>query len=85
MLRRICKYAAHLHLMPPIEICVKLPHTQKPEPQPLTRTEQDSLRDFLLSEPTTRKIGMLLQMELGLRIGEVCGLQWGILILMKAP
>ena len=77
MLRRICKYAAHLHLMPPIEICVKLPHTQKPEPQPLTRTEQDSLRDFLLSEPTTRKIGMLLQMELGLRIGEVCGLQWG--------
>lgn len=38
MLRRICKYAAHLHLMPPIEICVKLPHTQKPEPQPLTRT-----------------------------------------------
>lgn len=77
MLRRICKYAAHLHLMPPIEICVKLPHTQKPEPQPLTRTEQDSLREFLLSEPTTRKIGMLLQMELGLRIGEVCGLQWG--------
>lgn len=60
MLRRICKYAAHLHLMPPIEICVKLPHTQKPEPQPLTRTEQDSLREFLLSEPTTRKIGMLL-------------------------
>lgn len=51
--------------------------SQKPEPQPLTRTEQDSLRDFLLSEPTTRKIGMLLQMELGLRIGEVCGLQWG--------
>ena len=77
MLRRICKYAAHLHLMLPIEIFVKLPHTQKPEPQPLTRTEQDSLREFLLSEPTTRKIGMLLQMELGLRIGEVCGLQWG--------
>lgn len=43
----------------------------------MTRTEQDSLREFLLSEPTTRKIGMLLQMELGLRIGEVCGLQWG--------
>lgn len=29
MLRRICKYAAHLHLMPPIEICVKLPHTHR--------------------------------------------------------
>ena len=77
MLRRICKYGAHLHLMPPVELCIRLPHTQKSEPQPLTRTEQASLRDFLLSAPTTRKTGMLLQMELGLRIGEVCGLQWG--------
>lgn len=77
MLRRICKYGAHLHLMPPMELCIKLPRTKKPEPQPLTQTEQASLRDFLLSEPTTRKAGMLLQTELGLRIGEVCGLQWG--------
>lgn len=77
MLKRICKYAAHLHLMPPIELCIKLPRTKKSEPQPLSRAEQVSLRDFLLTEPTARKIGMLLQMELGLRIGEVCGLQWG--------
>lgn len=77
MLKRICKYAAHLHLMPPIELCIKLPRTKKSEPQPLSRAEQASLRDFLLTEPTVRKIGMLLQMELGLRIGEVCGLQWG--------
>ena len=39
MLRRICKYAAHLRLI--------------------------------------RKIGLLLGLELGLRIGEICGLQWG--------
>ena len=77
MLKRICKYAAHLHLMPPIELCIKLPRTKKSEPQPLSRAEQASLRDFLLAEPTARKVGMLLQMELGLRIGEVCGLQWG--------
>ena len=77
MLKRICKYAAHLHLIPPIEFCVKLPRAKKPEPQPLSQSEQTSLRDFLLTDPTTRKVGMLLQMELGLRIGEVCGLQWG--------
>ena len=27
--------------------------------------------------PTPRKIGLLLGLELGLRIGEICGLQWG--------
>mgnify|MGYP000014771151 FL=1 len=32
---------------------------------------------FFFHDLTTRKAGMLLQMELGLRIGEVCGLQWG--------
>lgn len=76
ILRRICKYAAHLHLMPPVEICIRLPRTRKTEPQPLTQEEQNQLRAFLLESPTPRKIGLLLQMELGLRIGEVCGLQW---------
>lgn len=77
MLRRICKYAAHLRLMPPVELCVRLPRTRKSEPQPLTQAEQNRLRAFLLESPTPRKIGLLLQMELGLRIGEVCGLKWG--------
>ena len=76
MLRRICKYAARLHLMPPVEICVQLPRTRKSEAQPLTQSEQTNLRAFLLDSPTPRKIGLLLQMELGMRIGEVCGLKW---------
>ena len=76
MLKRICKYAAHLHLMPPIELCVKLPTQKKAEPVPLTQNEQADLRAFLLEDPTPRKVGMLLQMELGLRIGEACGLKW---------
>lgn len=75
MLRRICKYAVHLHLMPPIELCIKLPRHQKAAPQPLNQAERSTLMEFLLTNPTSRKIGMLLQLELGLRIGEVCGLQ----------
>lgn len=77
MLKRICKYAVHLHLMPPTELCIKLPRRQTSEPQPLNQSEQNSLRNYLLSDPTPRKVGILLQLELGLRIGEVCGLQWG--------
>ena len=77
MLRRICKYAAHLRLMRPVEICVRLPQTPPRATQPLSAEEQARVRAFVLERPTPRKVGLLLQMELGLRIGEVCGLQWG--------
>lgn len=77
ILRRICKYAAHLRLMRPVEILVKLPQFERVQTKPLSVQEQACLRDFVLEHPTTRKAGLLLQMELGLRIGEVCGLQWG--------
>ena len=77
LLRRICKYAAHLHLMRSIEIFVKLPQEMRSQTKPLSTREQAALRDFVLAAPTPRKVGLLLQMQLGLRIGEVCGLQWG--------
>lgn len=77
MLRRICKYAVHLHLMRPVEIVVKLPQFERRQTLPLSAQEQANLRDFVLEHPTARKVGLLLQMQLGLRIGEVCGLQWG--------
>ena len=77
MLRRICKYAAHLHLMRSMEIFVKLPRMEPKQTKPFSAQEQTELRDFVLAAPTPRKVGLLLQMQLGLRIGEVCGLQWG--------
>ena len=77
MLRRICKYAAHLHLMRSMEIFVKLPRMEAKQTKPFSAREQTVLRDFVLAAPTPRKVGLLLQMQLGLRIGEVCGLQWG--------
>ena len=77
ILRRICKYAAHLRLMRPVEILVKLPQFERVQTKPLSVQEQACMRDFVLEHPTTLKAGLLLQMQLGLRIGEVCGLQWG--------
>ena len=76
ILKRICKYGVHLHLLPPIELCIRLPAQKKAEPVPLNQNEQANLQAFLLESPTPRKVGILLQMELGLRIGEVCGLKW---------
>lgn len=76
MLRRICKYAAHLRLMCPMDLHVCLPQEKSQTSKPLSASEQDHLRNFVFSDPTPRKIGLLLGIETGLRIGEICGLKW---------
>ena len=77
LVRRICRYASHLHLMRPIEICLKLPTQKSVVPAVLSDQEQKTVCTYVLSDPTPRKIGVLLMMQMGLRIGEVCGLRWG--------
>lgn len=77
MLRRICKYAAHFHLIRPLEITVKLPQKSPKVLLPFTTEEQKKLQSFVMDAPTPRKIGLLLGFQLGLRIGEICGLKWG--------
>lgn len=77
MLRRICKYAAHFHLIRPLEITVKLPQKSPKILLPFTTEEQKKLQSFVMDAPTPRKIGLLLGFQLGLRIGEICGLKWG--------
>lgn len=77
LLRRICKYAVHLRIMRSVEIEVKLPKNVQKQMEPLTKAEQIDLQRFILREPTPRKVGILFLLQMGLRIGEVCGLQWG--------
>lgn len=77
MLRRICKYAAHLRLIRPMELEVALLKAVDKISEPLSPTEQQRLYHYIQENPTPRKIGLLLGLELGLRIGEICGLQWG--------
>ena len=77
MLRRICKYAAHLRLIRPIELEVALPKAIDKISAPLSPAEQQ-LYQYVQENPTPRKIGLLLGLELGLQIGEICGLQWGV-------
>ena len=77
MLRRICKYAAHLRLIRPMELEVALPKAIDKISALLSPAEQQRLYQYVQESPTPRKIGLLLGLELGLRIGEICGLQWG--------
>ena len=43
----------------------------------LSAEEQDRLERYLCRDMDRTKLGVLLSLQLGLRIGEVCGLQWG--------
>ena len=76
ILRRICKYATHLRLIRPMELEVALPKAIDKISAPLSPVEQQRLHQYVQANPTPRKIGLLLGLELGLRIGEICGLQW---------
>ena len=76
LVRRICRYAAHLHLMRSLEIDVKMAKPSMATPATLSKSEQQCLQSYVEFAPTTRKLGALLMMQMGLRIGEVCGLQW---------
>lgn len=77
LVRRICRYAVHLHIMRPVEIDLKLSTVNSSNTSVLNNMEQKSVCAFVRSSPTPRRLGMLLMMQMGLRIGEVCGLQWG--------
>ena len=65
MLRRICKYAAHLRLIRPIELEVALPKAIDKISAPLSPAEQQRLHQYVQANPTPRKIGLLLGLELG--------------------
>lgn len=76
LIRRICKYATHLHLMSPIELNFKILNIKNKQIPVLPDDSQKIVRDYVYAELCQRKLGLLFMLEMGLRIGEVCGLQW---------
>ena len=49
---------------------------KKTDPETLTLEEQRRLTDFLITDIDSSKLGILLCLYTGLRLGEICGLQW---------
>jgi len=57
---------------------VQVPYPKDPskEMRVLSRAEQNCLTEFLLSELSPCKFGVLLALWTGIRLGELCALQW---------
>ena len=68
-------FAAEELAIPPLK-AVHKPYIEKKEVVVLTIPEQKRLETQLLAEPTVTGLGILLSLNTGLRIGEVCALSW---------
>ena len=52
------------------------PHVSRPEIKVLTLEQQEKLENYLFQHPKPMELGILIILYGGLRIGELCALQW---------
>ncbi len=77
VLKAIFKYCS----MVDSEKCSNLPHIQllRTQPEPVkvfNHNDSNILENYLIQNTTLSKLGILICMYTGLRIGEICALQW---------
>lgn len=74
----VCRYGASMGAWPPVDMQVHFPSYAcvRREVQVLPKTDQRRLLEYLTENFTTENLGILICLHSGLRIGEVCGLQW---------
>lgn len=56
---------------------IKYPKADKKEIRVLNNIEENKLIEFLLTNTDRYKLGVLLMLSTGMRIGEICALRWG--------
>lgn len=70
-------YAVKENIIKEKNLKYKIPKIDKiGEINTFTQKEQTLLFKYITSNPTSKSVGILLAMSLGLRIGELCGLKW---------
>ena len=81
LLLLILKYARLQHYPCPADHSLFSPKNHTPAIHILSPEEQLRLERFLLEEQTPFHLGLMLTLYSGLRIGEICALQWSDLLL----
>ena len=76
LIKTIFKYAVRTYrIFNPLDGIV-LPKRKKPEIQLLDETEQADLQQYIAENQNQTTLGVALSMSTGIRIGELCALQW---------
>ena len=70
------EFAVKENYCEPIKGDIIKPIKKKKELEVLSITEQAQLERFIMADIDDRKLGIMLSLYAGLRIGEVCGLRW---------
>lgn len=70
------KYAASEELCIPMKSSIKKPIIKKTQIQTLSYSECDCLAEYCYANLNDTNIGILISLNTGLRIGEICALKW---------
>lgn len=77
LIKQIVRYGNKKGIMPVLEFEVYyLPETYENKNKTYTREEQDKIEEVILSELSFKSFGILLSLNTGIRIGELCALRW---------
>lgn len=76
VLLQIIRYAVNQGYIQEFNRDVTMPTVQKKELEVLTLSEQEKLVKTIKRQITNENIGILLSLYAGLRLGEICALQW---------
>lgn len=76
LFKSIYRYASREYRIRNVLDGIILPKKNKPEIAVLDKTQQLRLENYLDRNPSVTTVGISISMYMGLRIGEVCALQW---------
>lgn len=83
VMKSMFKYAVRTyHIYNPME-CIEMPRAKTPEITLLDENEQMKLQQYIANNQNKATLGVALSMTTGIRIGELCALQWGDVDLEK--
>lgn len=82
--KAVIRYAVKMNFMEEIRVYFESPGKSNKRDLVLTHQEEKNLTKYLLENRTLENVGILLAMYTGIRLGELCALQWGNISLSDA-
>ena len=83
LMKSMFRYASREYHIRNVMDGIILPKCQKSETAVLSPEQQETLKQYIVSNPSQTTLGIALSLYTGVRIGELCALQWADIDLEK--